>query len=49
MLLTLPFWIAVTARAIISDDINKMKVENEVSSRLKICLGEGEPGAGCRR
>ena len=33
----------------VSDDINRMKVENEVSSRLKICLGEGEPGAGCRR
>ena len=49
MLLRLPFWIAVTESAIMSDDMSRMNVEKEVSSRLKIFFGEGASGIGCRR
>jgi hypothetical protein len=48
-LLTLPFWIAVTASAIISDDIRRMNVENDVSSGLKTIFGSRPSAGGCNR
>ena len=40
---------AVTASAIISDDIRRMKVENDVSSGAKMSRGLSPPAGGCRR
>src|SRR4051812_21607286 len=48
-LFTLPFWIAFTASAIISDDISRMNVENDVSAGAKMCFGSGAPAGGCSR
>src|SRR5665213_1625331 len=45
----LPFWIAFTARAIMSEDIRRMNVENDVSSMLNTWRADGTPGGGCRR
>jgi len=49
MLRTFPRWIALTASAIISDDMSRMNVEKDVSSMLKIWVGTGFPGGGCSR
>ncbi len=48
-LFRLPFWIAFTASAIISEDISRMKVENEVSSMLNTWRAFGAPAGGCSR
>jgi hypothetical protein len=48
-LFRLPFWIAVTASAIISDDISRMNVENDVSSGLNTTFGSKPPAGGWRR
>ena len=48
-LFRLPFWIAFTASAIMSDDMSRMKVENDVSSMLNTCLAGSVPGGGWRR
>jgi|GEM_PF-3789026 len=44
MLFRLFFCMAFTAKAIMSDDISRMKVEKDVSSMLKIFAGFGIPG-----
>ena len=49
MLFRFPFWIALTASAIMSDDMSRMKVEKDVSSMLNTSFAGSVPGGGCSR